>query len=120
MQIFAAFIHPEHRTGNEDQLDQRPEAESLGLEDALQEGQVDHAGLAGQGAKNSVIEHLVSEQRHFTAQDGLTLAAAAQCVEHVEENEAGECHGGVVRGDDAGALLDWAAVGDIAHLVDVD
>lgn len=84
MQVLAAFIRPEHRTGNADQLEKGRETESLGLEDALQERQVYHTSLAGQGAENSVIEHLVSEQRHFTAQNGLALTAAGQCVEHVE------------------------------------
>ena len=47
MQIFATFIDPEHRAGEENQLDNGCEGERLGLEDALQERQVDDTGLAG-------------------------------------------------------------------------
>lgn len=47
MKVLAALVNPEHRAGKADQLQERSEAKSLGLENALQEGQVDDAGLTG-------------------------------------------------------------------------
>lgn len=120
MEVLATLIDPEHGTGNADQLGQRAKAESLRLEDALEEWQVDHTGLAGQGAKNCVVEHLVPEEWKFAAQDGLAFAAAGQGVKHVEQDEAREGHCGIVGGHHARSLAQWLPVGDVTHLMDVD
>jgi hypothetical protein len=76
MQVLATLINPEHRTSNANKLNQRPKGKWFRLENTLQERQVDDAGLAGQGAENGVVEHLVSEEGHFAAEDGFTFAAA--------------------------------------------
>lgn len=92
------------------------------MEDTLQEGQVDDAELAHQGAEDGVIEHLVLEEAELAAQHGLGFTAAGQGVEHVEEDETGEGHGGVVVGDDARVpvRLESVCVGvGVAHLVHV-
>lgn len=120
MKILAALIDPKHRAGNANKLEQRGKAQRLGLENALQEREVDDAGLAEKGAEHGVVEHLVSEEGEFAAEDGFTLAAAGQGVEHVEEDEAGEGHGRVVGGYDARPFAEGLAVVEVAHLVDVD
>jgi hypothetical protein len=107
MQILATLINPENGTSKTNKLNQRPKGKRFRLENALQERKVDDAGLAGQGAQNGVVEHLVSEEGHFTAKDRFAFAAAGESVEHVEEDETGEGHGCVMGGYDAGSLVDW-------------
>lgn len=119
-QVLAPLINPEHRAGNANKLEQRSQAQRLGLENALQEGQVDDAGLAGERAQHGIVEHLVAEEGEFAAEDGLAFAAAGEGVEHVEEDEAGEGHGGVVGGYHAGPFAEGLAVVEVAHFVDVD
>lgn len=120
MQVLAALVDPEDRASKADQLEQRSEAKSLGLEDALEEGQVDDAGLASERAHHGIVEHFVTEKRQLAAQDGLAFATAGQRVEHVEEDETRECHGSVVSSDNPGTLVKGLAVGDVAHFVDID
>ncbi len=104
------LIDPENRTGNTHQRQQIAQPQRLRLEDALQERQIDDSHLARQAAGDGIIEHLIREQADFAAQDTLGLAAARQGVEHVEEDEAGEGHGGVAGRD---GVVD-------GHLADVD
>lgn len=95
------FVHPKHRTGNPGQEDQIPRAQRFGLENALQEGQVDDGHLAQEAAAHGEVEHPVAHDRHLPPQHAFALAAARHGVEHVEEDEAGECHGRVARGHGA-------------------
>lgn len=120
MQVLAALIDPKHRAGNANKLEQRGKAQRLGLEETLQERQVDDTGLAGQGAEHGIVEHLVSEEGKFAAEDGLAFTAAGQGVEHVEEDEAGEGHGGIVGSYYARPFAKGLAVVEVAHFVDVD
>lgn len=120
VEILPPLVDPEHRACDAHQLEQVPDAEGLGLEDGLQEREVDDARLAHQRAQHRVVEHLVSEKGQFPPQNGLALAAARQGVEHVEKHKAGECHGRVVSRHDARALARIVNVIDIPHLVDVN
>jgi len=117
--VLSRLVYPENGTGNAYQLEQMPQAEGLCLEDALQERQVYNAGLAREGAEDGVVEHLVTEEGQLAAEHGLALAAAGQRVEHVEEDEAGEGHGGVVGGDHARAFARVLIVVNVTHLVDI-
>lgn len=104
------LIDPEHRTSNTHQGQQIPEPQRLRLKDALQERQVHDRHLAREAARDGVVKHLVREETDLAPQDALGLAAAGQGVEHVEEDEAGEGHGGVAGRD---GVVD-------GHLADVD
>lgn len=104
------LIDPENRTGNTHQGQQIAQPQRLRLKNPLQERQIDDRHLARQAAGDSVIEHLIGKQADLAAQDALGLAAAGQGVEHVEEDEAGEGHGGVAGRD---GVVD-------GHLADVD
>jgi hypothetical protein len=73
--------------------------ERLGLEDALQRREVDDHELAQETARDGVVEHLVAEDLDLAREDRFAFGAARQRVEHIEENEAGEGHGGVAGGD---------------------
>lgn len=97
------------------------DAEALRLEDALQRREVDDEQLPHDGGQDSVAERPVAAQAHLMDHAGLRtqfilqnsrnrgsgsdtgfgshLRARAQSVEHVEEDEAGEGHGGVSRSD---------------------
>lgn len=95
------------------------DAEALCLEDALQRREVDDEQLTHDGGQDSEAEGPVAAQTHLVDHSGLRrttrqtrtniedqrrresyLRARAQRVEHVEEDEAGEGHGGVSRSDD--------------------
>ena len=118
-QILPKFVNPEHRARNTNQTNQVPKFQTLGLKHVLQKGQVYDAGLTEQGAQDGIIEHFVSGQGHLAAEDGLGFTSAGEGVEHVEEDETGECHGGVAAGDDAGTDAgDFVCV--VGHFVDVD
>jgi len=108
--VLPALIHPKHRTRNARQKHQIPCRQPLGLENSLQKRQVNHGHLPQQTATNREIEHLVAEKGQFASEHAFTFAAAGQRVEHVEEDEAGEGHGGVARVDN---VVD-------RHLADVD
>jgi hypothetical protein len=69
------------------------------LEHALQRREIHYHHLPEQTPCHSVIEHFVVEDADFAVEDGLGVGAARQCVEHVEEDKAGEGHGCVARGD---------------------
>lgn len=90
----------------------------LRLEHTLQEWEIDDTRLAGQRPKHGVIEHLVSEDTDLATEHRLTLAAACQRVEHVEQDEARKSHGGVVGCHYSGSLSRLHII-IIAHFVDV-
>lgn len=104
------LIHPKHRARNPHQKHQIPQPQPLRLKNPLQKRQVDHRHLAQQAAPDREIEHPVADEVQLPAQHALALAAARQRVEHVEEDEAGEGHGGVARGN---GVVE-------GHLADVD
>lgn len=104
------LIHPKHRTRNTRQKHQVPRRQPLGLENPLQKRQVDHRHLPQQAAPNGEIKHLIADKVQLPAEHALALAAAGERVEHVEEDEAGEGHGGVARVD---GVVD-------GHFADVD
>lgn len=108
--ILPTLIHPKHRARNARQKHQVPRRQPLGLKNPLQKWQVNHRHLAQQAAPNGEIKHLVADEVQLPAQHALALAAAGQRVEHVEEDEAGEGHGGVARVD---GVVD-------GHFADVD
>lgn len=108
--ILPPLIDPKHRARNARQKHQIPRAQPLRLEYPLQEGQVNHRHLPQQAAPHGEIEHAVADEVQLPAQHALALAAAGQRVEHVEEDEAGEGHGGVARVD---GVVD-------GHFADVD
>lgn len=107
---FPPLIDPKDRTGQDQQRQQIPQIQGLGLENPLQKGQIDDGQLPGQTARHGVIEHFVAPQFDLSPQHAFALAAARQGVEHVEEDEARERHGGV-------AGRDGVVVG---HFADVD
>lgn len=71
----------------------------LGLKHALQRGEIHDHHLAEEAAGDRVVEHAVAKELDLAVEDGLGLGAAGEGVEHVEEHEAGEGHGGVARRD---------------------
>ena len=107
---FAAFIDPKDRAGDASQQDQVPRSQSFGLEDALQEGEVNDGHLAQKAAADGEVEHAVAHDLQLPAQHAFPLAAARQGVEHVEKHKAGECHRGIPGGHSAVC----------GHLTDVD
>jgi hypothetical protein len=101
LEPLAPLVRPKHGAGQQDEREHVKQAQRLGLEDALERGKVDDEGLAEQAASHGVVEHLVLAEADLAAQHALGLGAARERVEHVEEDEAGEGHGGVARGHDA-------------------
>ena len=132
-QVFPRLVDPEHRARDTQQPQNVQSPQRLCLKHALQKRQVDDAGLAGETAGDGVVEHLVAEELNLAGEDGLRFAPAGQRIEHVEEDEGGEGHGGVAAGDGVlgtafeeggGGAVDVEAGGGVVvdqdHLADVD
>lgn len=105
------LIHAKNRARQNHQHHQIPEIQRLGLENALQKRQIDDGHLPGQAARHRVIKHLVAPEFDLAPQHAFALAPARQGVEHVEEDEAGESHGGVA-GRDGVVVCHFADVDD--------
>ena len=80
------------------------------MENTLEERNINNSELTEQTPANGQIKHTIPSQGQFPSQDALAFTPTGQRVEHVEEDEAGESHGGVAGID--------AVVG--GHFVPVD
>lgn len=89
---------PKDRRSQADQEHQVTGREGLRLEDPLERREVDDEQLADEGEADGREKRPVGRQADD--ERGLCLGAAGQSVEHVKEDEAGEGHGRVARGDD--------------------
>jgi len=76
------------------------QTQSLSLENALQRREVNDSQLSEQTARDGVIKHLVVEDTNLACKNGFAGGATGQCIEHIEENEAGEGHGCVAGGNE--------------------
>ena len=134
-QVFPRLVDPEHRARDAQQPQNVQRPQRLRLKHALQKGQVDDTELPGETAGDGVVEHLVAEELDLAEQDGFRFGAAGERVEHVEEDEGGEGHGGVAAGHgELGAAVEEIGGGgggvdvekgggvvvDQDHLADVD
>jgi hypothetical protein len=97
--IFPPFIDPEDQTRDAQERNEVSEAESLGLENALQDRKVNDGHLAQEASANREIKHPIAKQLHLAARDALIRRPTRQGIEHIEEDETGEGHGRVARRD---------------------
>jgi hypothetical protein len=58
----------------------------------LQPWEIDNQDLAPQTQTHGPVEQRVAEKAYLTSKDGLALGATVECIEHIEENKAGESH----------------------------
>lgn len=82
----AHFVSPETESGQRDDDAEVPEPQGLGLEDVLQERDVDESELGEERDGQSEDEDPVGGE-------GSEEASVLQCRDEVEEDERGECLG---------------------------
>lgn len=113
------LINPQNQTRHENQPDQIHEPQRFGLENPLQRREIDNQSLTQQRSENRVVEHLVAfnfarwKEGNFAKEDGFSGAAAGEGVEHVEEDELGECQGCVAVRDGVCCEVGGGEVGDV-------